>query len=737
MRARGAIRLVACALACLMRIGWPAAGQEQSSPEAPILTTDPQAPFTPTISAREGLLHIDLSISDRANNSISGLTASDLTLLDNGEQAKILSFHPSDPADANERLTEVAVVLDDINLPGLLFAQARSDLIKYLRQNDGHLSALISVYRLNSVGFYGSARPTTDGNQLAADLARNFFPRAIWSRPPGANLAAFAGNNDDWNKALRSVYALAVNWNEKPGRKVLVWIGPGWLGNGVIGSSNASYPFTLYVELLSRLRDARTVIYQVSPWVETRNRDFSYVLYASGARTASDVNGSTRHFSLPALALQSGGMVLDEGLSLAHDLDKCLHEAGSFYTISFDPPRAARVDEYRDLKVNVSKPGFTARTNTGYYNEPAFYDQPRIPAQRVSVQQLESTLSGDDKDDGVLADQLNALELTERLSSSKLANWLTKIRGKRSREALTALADGSVFLDPPDAELPSDPPPDPESRVLMLTRTAQYLNQILPSLPDFSALRTLVEFNQRVPEESSWKTALPDQSLYRWVTETSTLLYRNNREQQIIYKKKGNKSLTRDISFIGIFGPLLHRVFHDVLASGNGVVWSHWERGDHGNEAVFRYSTRSENPGYVIAYCCLRNKETFRAAPQYHGELAIDPQTGAILRITMQSEPEWIVEPDLAPVRPVTESATMVEYSQVQIGGNTYTCPQRSVATMRGRVVRPLIFWGQESRVWAPYETMIDDISFSDFHKFGSQSRILPGFTVEQEPPHP
>jgi hypothetical protein len=69
-------------------------------------------------------------------------------------------------------------------------------------------------------------------------------------------------------------------------------------------------------------------------------------------------------------------------------------------------------------------------------------------------------------------------------------------------------------------------------------------------------------------------------------------------------------------------------------------------------------------------------------------------ETGAILRLTMQSEPGWIVEPNLTPVRPVRVTGMMVEYGPVRIGGKTYICPQRSVVTARGRGVQPLNFWG-------------------------------------------
>lgn len=491
--------------------------------------------------------------------------------------------------------------------------------------------------------------------------------------------------------------------------------------------------FPLLVELWSRIRDARMVIYQASPWAET-NRDFAYTLYAAGVPSSSELNRSTRYFSLPVLALESGGMALDDGFSVAGDIARCVRDAGSFYTLSFDPPHAARVDEYRDLKVSVAKPGVTARTTIGYYNQPVFYNQPRIPTQHVTVQQLESTLERDDKDhDGELAKRLNAMELTERMSSSQLASWQEQIKGKRSRAALTALADASIFLAPPVAEIPLDPPPDHNSQVQMLNRTVQYLNKLLPKLPDFYAIRTLVEYVQRVPDESSWKTALTDQSLYEWVTERSTLLYRNGREEQVIHKRKAEKSLKRDINFIGIFGPILHRVLHDVTAGGNGLVWSRWQRGEQGDEAVFRYSTHSDHPTNEIVDCCLRNNDTFRTDSQYHGELTIDPQTGAILRLTMQSEPGWIVEPNLAPVRPVRATGMMVEYGPVRIGGKTYICPKRSVVTTRTRAVKQLNLWGQDSTVYSPYETMMDDIAFSDYHKFGAESRMLPGFEVVQD----
>ena len=32
--------------------------------------------------------------------------------------------------------------------------------------------------------------------------------------------------------------------------------------------------------------------------------------------------------------------------------------------------------------------------------------------------------------------------------------------------------------------------------------------------------------------------------------------------------------------------------------------------------------------------------------------------------------------------------------------------------------------------VYAPYETLLNDILYTDYHKFGSEARMLPGFEV-------
>jgi hypothetical protein len=72
----------------------------------------------------------------------------------------------------------------------------------------------------------------------------------------------------------------------------------------------------------------------------------------------------------------------------------------------------------------------------------------------------------------------------------------------------------------------------------------------------------------------------------------------------------------------------------------------------------------------------------------------------------------------------------MVEYGPVEIGGKDYICPRRSVVIMRARTVRRVAFWDQIFDIYAPYETLLNDIVYTEYHKFGAKSRMLPGFDV-------
>ena len=103
----------------------------------------------------------------------------------------------------------------------------------------------------------------------------------------------------------------------------------------------------------------------------------------------------------------------------------------------------------------------------------------------------------------------------------------------------------------------------------------------------------------------------------------------------------------------------------------------------------------------------------------YHGEMAIDPATGTILRVTVQAE-----QPLGSPIR---QSDIMVEYGPVAIGAKTYTCPVRSVSMSETGSMGALGPFGESTL--AQDAPLLNDVTFDDYHQFRSESRILSGYT--------
>jgi hypothetical protein len=433
---------------------------------------------------------------------------------------------------------------------------------------------------------------------------------------------------------------------------------------------------------------------------------------------------------LQVLAIQSGGRVLDPDKDLAGLIEKCAQDAPAFYTLTFDPPRTDLMDEYHALEVQVDKPELATRTRTGYYDQPSYRDQPNPEIRRVTVEQLEQVLKkAQGSSDADATRQISALELTERLSATELLQSKTRLPGAKSRAALVALADASAFLAPPAEEIPATPPPEFAEQQLMLSRTIHYLARTIPKLPNFFAIRTTARYEEPpLKTDQTWKAAMGDRLLHFAGSSSATLLFRDGAEVVDAPTAKGKKQKKEENALItrGTFGPILGMVIQD--AAHGQLEWSRWEQGAEGPQAVFRFVVPGDQSGYDVMHCCLAEGDgtgVFRRLTGYHGEITIDPDSGAILRLAVQA--------NLEPNQPLLQSNILVEYAPVLIGGISYICPIRSVSISRGRSVVQIHEWGGDFRVYGPFKTLLNDVSFGDYHMFRSEARILSGYDQAPE----
>jgi VWFA-related protein len=684
----------------------------------------PAAVSSPATIATEGLIELDVVVTDKEGQTVAGLEPKDFTLLDNEQAQKIFSFQAVDgKTTKSDPPVEIILVIDTMNLPTSQLPLAKNEAEKFLRRNHGHLAQPVSLYLLSSAGLSSMPGPSIDGNALADEIARGRELPVIRLRPIRVGLGFLSDARNfasprmlDYitQNSLRPLGFIVLEERRRPGRKLLFWMSPGWkLDPGTDKS------FDTVTELSTRVREARIAIW-TWPYPDSD--------YSSERAPVKSHKDDVKAFdnALDVLALHSGGGRLKTSTELAEMIGKCVEEESVFYTLAFDIPRTNEVDDYHALKVVMSNPDLMARTIAGYYNEPAYQDHP-WEARRVSVAQLEQMLeAAHGSKDNEVAQELSEVELTERMNSTRLSSWKGRLPGERSRAALVAVADRSAFLALPPADIPAAAPPDPAVRQQMLSRMVEYWTKTMLQLPDFSATRTTILFDEPSPKEDTWKIVTSDQSLHAIETSNTAVLYRDGKEVLDAGSRNGKKKSPREngLDTQGTFGPILAVIFHGFSGAHSEFVWSHWERGADGLQAVFRYVVPQAASHFEVNFCCLADPDgtiSLSKIAAYHGEVAIDPATGAILRVT--------VDAHLEPRLPMLSSAIMVEYGPVVIGEKAYICPTRSVSISRWRGVTILTEWTQTFGVYGRFKTMLNDMTFSKYHIFRAQSRVLPDYT--------
>jgi len=267
-------------------------------------------------------------------------------------------------------------------------------------------------------------------------------------------------------------------------------------------------------------------------------------------------------------------------------------------------------------------------------------------AEHMTVEQLEHKLAAEHgKRDQDLADQLGGIELSERLNSTRLSMIQKEMPGEKSRTALLVLADASAFLPLPTAEIPDTAAPDANTSNLILSRAAEYLVASNHKLPDFFARQTTRRFHDLKVSRSSPASDVDifEHQAFRPLDSYSdTVYYRNGKEvEETNEKQSGIKPRPRNgLVNWGVFGQLQRIVLTDIYKGK--MEWGHWEKRESGPVAVFRYSIPKDRSNYIVNYCCigLPNEKwhDFQSIPPFHGEIAIDPESGAVYRLVLVTD---------------------------------------------------------------------------------------------------
>lgn len=354
--------------------------------------------------------------------------------------------------------------------------------------------------------------------------------------------------------------------------------------------------------------------------------------------------------------------------------------------------------------------------------------------RQMSVAQLEQFLSsGKNTRDADVAKELGAMELVERPSVAQLKELEAQCHGEGCRNALMALTDESVFYEAPKGESsPSDAPAESEQKEIM-AKFLTFVGGLNHEMPNFIATETTARFEDWPQGLQIGQEVAAREIPLQFMGKTqATITYLHGKEVVDPNKvQSGRRQGPHDqgLTTWGLFGPMLTTVIVD--ASRSKLEWSRWEQSGTERLAVFRFAVPMNRSTYEVKFCCVPVGGTFLRAldrvSAYHGELAVHPVDGTIAHITLIAD---LDEGDLNTMlqestegSPLQTANLAVEYGPAEIGGKIYICPMNAVAFSRARTV--LTNKKDLTPRLGPVRIYLDDISFTGYHVFRSESRII------------
>jgi VWFA-related protein len=314
---------------------------------------------------------LDVVVADKSGGPVSGLQEQDFTVLDNKQPQKILSFRAvSGRPAADDPATEIILVLDQVNIAHTGMATERDEIEKFLRRDGGALSRPMSMIFFSDSAATMADKPSQDGNALVALMNQNLSGLRSIGKAQGVY-----GAEERLQLSLRALQNLVNYEATRPGRKLVVWLSPGWpflSGPGINPSPKQEQQiFDTIVALSDGIRKARMTISAVNPLGVQGSgilQSQHYKEFVKGVKLPRQAQFG--NLGLQVLAEQSGGRVLYSSNDVAAEIATCVADANAYYVLTLDSLAGDGPDEYHALDIKIDKPGVTVRTRSGYYAQP-------------------------------------------------------------------------------------------------------------------------------------------------------------------------------------------------------------------------------------------------------------------------------------------------------------------------------------------------------------------------------
>jgi hypothetical protein len=317
-------------------------------------------------------------------------------------------------------------------------------------------------------------------------------------------------------------------------------------------------------------------------------------------------------------------------------------------------------------------------------------------AKRVTIDELTqilATMQQDKKTDDDVATRLKQVQLNQELTADDAARLERYLPGPESKEQLDILAGLSAFEPPPASPGPSPATPDAGA---LLARAQQWMKGTYLADPTYSASKVILRYQDEV-ENTSTQPGLQIDSPNTYTRledgRTDTVETTQGIEKLVGDQPKQHWGENGQISEGGPI-PSLPQILQEATASEK-VAFSRWQTIAGKQAAVFTFAVDKKKSHYSVNYCCFPETDTatgvansgtmlapndiqsvttyhpFKKTVPYHGELFIDPTTGAILRT--------ITFADLKPSDFVHSEEVRVDYTSTALNDQMCPVPESSI----------------------------------------------------------
>jgi VWFA-related protein len=314
-------------------------------------------------------LTLDVTVTNHSGKPVAGLLQENFTVLDNGVPQPILAFKAIQ-APSPEPPIQIILLIDSVNTSLQSVAYEREQIEGFLHKAGPTVPYPVSFVFLSDSGVEIQNSPSRNTAALLANLNQLETKLHTIHRSSG-----YYGAVERLQLSLKAVDQIAVLEQQTPGRKLMIWISPGWpylTGPGInLTANNQRQIFSAVVALSTELQRARITLYSIDPLGLADAGSFRTSLYGDylkGVAAPKDVQQA--NLALQVLAEHTGGAVLNSTNDISAQISMCIDDASAFYVLTVPRAAADSPPDLHSIQVKLPDTKLKARTLFGYYTQP-------------------------------------------------------------------------------------------------------------------------------------------------------------------------------------------------------------------------------------------------------------------------------------------------------------------------------------------------------------------------------